>query len=1383
MTSSTTISPEEIRALRKRLGLSQVEAGELLGGGPRAFAKYEAGSLRPAASLVTLLRLLEADRGALASLRGDASRPSSAVDVLPFEVTGQHIASLTERAFPELLRKLLSAEVQAFDLPAHAVHVASSVTTPDGGEDARIRWSGGPPETDFLTIRFTLFQLKTGKLAPARAAREVLTARGEVKPMVRSALEDGGHYVLLCARAYPYKQVASRAAAIRDALRRAGMGIGDEQVWFRDADWIAAWVNRYPSVAAWVKQRTQPGTIGPFRSWSHWASRSEHDDSPWVDDERLPDLRDRVRARAVRPRRVVRVVGPLGIGKSRLVLEAFAPSQDDEALGYSLSDLVVYADGLEAESGAIARVVQVLVESRQRAVVVVDRCAPDMHQVFAGMALRAESRLSLITLDDELPSGLEDRAVVDVSKHEAVLKVPEAPPAVTEGIISGVSPRLPDEDFRRLASLSVGFPKVAHLVVQAWARDRPLAHATDDYFVETFLLGRTPRESDVLLKSARLLAAFALVGVDAPDGKQLAEVATWGRGLTDADLRTAFNHLLDRGVARRRGGSVTLQPRPIAMRLAEGQWRDWSPSAWDDVLAGAFAPDVTVHVAKRLAHLKVSAAKQLARLNTTPIAQEVVRHVCRHGGPFDGIDWRSSGGPFGGIEGLCTSTRAEVLSALAEVDPGVVVRQLERVLEDVSDLFTIDGDARRQLVWALEKISFDPECFEPGARLLLRLALAETESYANNATGQFKALFPLVLGGTAADGSARLSVLAEVAGTGDPREHAVVADALISATAIGHFGMSVGAETHGSRRSYPSWRPASREEAHAYLRDSLTLLTNMASGTDAAGEAARTGLGHNLRALAACGFIDLVEVVVREVGPQRDSWPEALEALGQFLRYDTGKVRPETVAAVRTLLAELSPRSPEARVRFFVTDMPWDYLADEIPDHTLRHERHCEEVRGFAEELLAQPDLLRKLLPQMCRYAEPRPGRSGQRMTAHFGHVFAETSDSPLEWLEPILVALRGVPQGERDFELLSGYVGGLSGAFPEAVEAFKRKASESSDFAPALPLICWRLGIADSDIPLVVSALRSGRLPPWPLMHWTTGGVLSKVRPHVVAPLFDAMLDDGVQAFGVAVDLMGMYAFTALDTLEELRPQLRKCAEMLAQLASSELHRLEGYHFAELMKWILGKGREDPDACAVALTLATALVNLAHDHGEQFLEPVLRDLVRSFPDIAWPIIGGAITSDQKLAWRLEYVLGSLSRSSGRQDAAILELPKDALFAWCHAYPETAPAFVGSVAPVLTNYEGDGRDRGLHPTMARLLDEFGAREDVLNAVGINVRSHSGWGPPASHYALYEGTLASLRDGHPLPQVRRWARTVSRDLPALGAGFDREEDEWHARREL
>jgi HTH-type transcriptional regulator/antitoxin MqsA len=37
------LEPEEIKRIRKKLGLSQEAAGKLIGGGPRAFQKYETG--------------------------------------------------------------------------------------------------------------------------------------------------------------------------------------------------------------------------------------------------------------------------------------------------------------------------------------------------------------------------------------------------------------------------------------------------------------------------------------------------------------------------------------------------------------------------------------------------------------------------------------------------------------------------------------------------------------------------------------------------------------------------------------------------------------------------------------------------------------------------------------------------------------------------------------------------------------------------------------------------------------------------------------------------------------------------------------------------------------------------------------------------------------------------------------------------------------------------------------------------------------------------------------------------------------------------------------------------------------------------------------------
>ena len=78
-------------------------------------------------------------------------------------------------------------------------------------------------------------------------------------------------------------------------------------------------------------------------------------------------------------------------------------------------------------------------------------------------------------------------------------------------------------------------------------------------------------------------------------------------------------------------------------------------------------------------------ARRLAWLDTTDVAQEVVKHVCRIGGSFDGV------------EGVSKAGHAEVLSDLAEIDTQVVADQIERCLADVEDLSEVEGDVRRHL--------------------------------------------------------------------------------------------------------------------------------------------------------------------------------------------------------------------------------------------------------------------------------------------------------------------------------------------------------------------------------------------------------------------------------------------------------------------------------------------------------------------------------------------------------------------------------------------------------------------------------------------------------------------------------------------------------------
>jgi HTH-type transcriptional regulator/antitoxin MqsA len=71
------IAPDEIRRIRKKLGLTQEQAGDLIGGGPRAFQKYETGDLLPSRAISSALALLDHDPTALDVLKG-RRRPSTA---------------------------------------------------------------------------------------------------------------------------------------------------------------------------------------------------------------------------------------------------------------------------------------------------------------------------------------------------------------------------------------------------------------------------------------------------------------------------------------------------------------------------------------------------------------------------------------------------------------------------------------------------------------------------------------------------------------------------------------------------------------------------------------------------------------------------------------------------------------------------------------------------------------------------------------------------------------------------------------------------------------------------------------------------------------------------------------------------------------------------------------------------------------------------------------------------------------------------------------------------------------------------------------------------------------------------------------------------------
>ena len=1338
------MSPQEIRAIREMLGLTQAEAGEVIGGGPRAFTKYEAGTVKPAASVVNLLRLLEANPRGIDVLRPDRQRPIADVPNSPFEVAGDHVSALNEQVLPVLTRKLLNAEADAYDLPAAVIHVASNIYAADGGEDARITWEGGPSETRFLPSRTCQFQLKSGRIGRAAAGKEILNKDGSVKGLVCSFLQQGGTYILLCTRNYAQKEVQEREDSIRRALREAGMSICDGQIVFRDAGQIANWVNSHPAISVWLKELAQPGTVRPFRSWVHWTGDAEHDRSPWVEDERLPVLKQDLHRLVTEPQGVARVVGLSGVGKTRLVMEALGETVGWEETGRNLSDYVMYASQSKFSSETIFAAVQTLVDIGQPAIVVVDDCDPQTHRALAGIVQRRRTRLSLITIDDEVPVGALD---------DTTIKVDRAPLSVTEAIINQSLPNLPSEDERRLSRFSQGFPWIATRLSLIWPRSEPIVNATEDDLVDAFVLGRRPREKELLLQSAELLSVFDLVGIDTTAGEHLGEIAILGRNLAPDDLRVAVEDLASRGIAQRQGRLVRVQPRPIALRLAERQWKRWAPECWEHVLAGPLSTD-----------LKIAAARQLRLLDTTATARKVVKYVCRYGGPFDSD------------EGISNPIHCQVLSALSEIDAETVVKQLERSLDKLDDCALVAANTGHHLKWALSKIAFLPDTFEDGARLLLLLEATENKPLSTNGAVKFPSLFPVVLGGTAADGRARLALLDELmdetANAGRMASRLILVRALSAGIEVDYFSRISGPEVQGARRALQSWLPATQREADDYITGCLTRLAEFALQRDEAGALARADLGHSLRSLVRNGFIEAVEPVVREVNNAVGFWPEAFRNLKAIISYDAETLTPAATTRVQTLVAETEPKSIEFRVQALVTEMGWpDGIGYDGTDLRQRFEHQATAVRRLASELIEQPSVLQGLLPGLS---------SGRQVMADvLGEAISRLCDPPLVWLAPISQAVAGIPEPDRNFELLKGYVAGIAERQPAFPVKYKEQLIRSPELSPAFPIISVRLGITPSDIELAVRALKEGALEPRHLGIWAYGSVLSEVPAPTCGTLIDAILDHSHAGFPVAVEMMSLNTFSDKERLEGLRPQILKLAELVPSRLVTPDQVLTEQHFKEVIEWILDKGRQDGDATAVALILAKHLVGPKAFRESRLIEQVVATLLRDFPEITWPLISQAIVSGGTPAKRLRMMMGDSYSFSHEPNSMILNLPEHVLSAWCFADPEHGPAFAGAVLPFLTTRDPQAIERAVHPRMAWLIDEFGERSDVQRAIEDNIQSFGWRGSPTGYYATYYAPLRGLLQ-HKKPTVRRWARAT---IDRLNATIDHErirEEEREAR---
>ncbi len=764
----------------------------------------------------------------------------------------------------EVLRDVLAAEANRVGSGPGVVHFSREVNRRDGGVDgttdlpaeARPIFCPGP----------RTWQVKSGTDPGIDISS---------KPRTREHLASGRDYVLCWSGDDP---VTPKKEDVEAELR----------------EWI---VEHYPGRTATVL--TVPDLIrmvehtpavvhrhgGPlFLGYTveEWGRRLRVEAYPFVSDSARDDVMVGLRAFALdtEPYGSRHVLGDTGVGKSRVVFEALDVDGLREITAV-VSD--VYTFDHTAVRAAMT-------QPYTRMVLVVDDVTDAQLESLRTLAAAAAGRLRLITIGDRgTPRSLgADTNVFDLR--------PLSEGRITALLDSAGRPHLDPAWAAQVAELAEGYPQLAVVLAETIAAEPASARPglLNRHSVGT-LLTRMLSGEETTRQTLAALALFDRIGVDRDFSYELEALAS----------AFGFDALAARAILAAEEGRFV---------STAGPYRRVTPRAFAVWLVADLArrqPAPTIEAIAGLPEPLLGAfRRQLQFLGGDASIDRVLEEVAY-----------AFAGRFRHADGTLTGSGAAFLHSLAYAVPQLAMRHLTASLtdQDAEHLRAQPPHVRREVVWALEHLLWFPQTWQPAADLLLRLALAETETFGDNATGTLIGTFLLHLGGTATPYRERLRwwdrQYAKAERSGDTARATLLARVL--AAGLNEHESRTGA-WHGVLQQPAEYRP-SREDAISLRGDIwrrlLDLTTSAGADQDVVTELIATHLCMAVRYPFADQVLDRVSGLADLTPSRRAALGDALRSALQF----DGDAPPVLVESAAALLAtanlpriEVALRQPDA---------------------------------------------------------------------------------------------------------------------------------------------------------------------------------------------------------------------------------------------------------------------------------------------------------------------------------------------------------------------------------------------------------------------------------------------------------------------------------------
>ena len=1250
-----------------------------------------------------------------------------------FEVEAQDISDLNALNLTKLLDRLLHLEARFHGIDERAVEVGLRINVPDGGEDGRIGWHGGPPSTQYLPCRLVQFQNKATNMTPGQCANEIIGSNKKLKPMIERALEEGGAYIIFTTQILNKQEKDERVSAIRDRLTELGARFaGTAHIAIYDASMIQGWTNHYASAITAVLNAVGRPLVNGLHIWEEWERLEENHLFEFVADQpRAEAIRD-LRALLSSPRKSARIIGLSGLGKTRLALEICR----GEPGNANFSQRAVYVNAMHTDTN-LPGVVHSWVRDGREGLIVVDDCDLQIHQALRREIERQDSQISLLTLHYN-PEKDSSTNTVQLGTMDNKLIKSMLQPVYGDTI----------NDIDRIVSFAQGFPQMAVLLATARLdQAKDMGSLTDDALLERMLWGGAERNDEAV----RIMQACSLFDVFGLDREAEIEAQFIADNIADTSIDNLYRCIRgfeERGIVNRAGRFAQIIPKPLAIRLAADWWRTTRPARQQALIASQMP-----------GHLETSFCEQISKLDFLPEVKELTEALC------------GDNGPFGQAEVILSDRGSRLFRSLVEVNPEATSAALYKVFKPLTHdgLVAIDGDVRRNLVWALEKLCFHENVFEKSAECVMWLADAENEQWANNATALFTQLFRTFLSGTETPPEKRLAFI-DFALTS---ENAGIRKLAVNAleAALGSYGAirTVGAEYQGSGKPLVEWRPTIWQEAFDYWIAALERLTELTLADADIWAQAKAAIGSNIRELMHRGRDVLIALDVsirRIVDAQGPLWPQALDSIKTTISYDTKGMPEDGIAKLHEWISLLTPTKIEDRIALIVSRPPYEHEEDGDGGYIDIAARNAETL---AQELSGDIGVLIPHLDQLLKGEQRRGYPFGRQLILSSGRC------------EPLLsktISLLGTLE-QPNIVFVLGLLAGVYELDPTQWASYISQFYDRAELSAYYPDVLGSGVISEEHLANVISLIRSGKADENSVTVFAYGRALDKLDPEIVTRFAQQLRGISANAAWIALHILIMYCYGDRGKFSYCEGTFKDVLVSLPLSKGERQQKHDLHDWKTAVEKILETNDPDFSEAIARQILASVQNSIAFGDVHHYQKPVMRILLKNYGRHVWPLVSEAIkTADPSTEFNLTRLFGKEDSFGSREASILAELPEDVLHRWCRDEPETAPLFVASATDVFIQ---DKHTYAISPRARFLIDEFGQNDKVLGALSANMGSF-GWS--GSVVPIYEKHVTALEPliEHKLPSVREWA---NRRLLYLKRQIEREreldaEGEWGIR---